>query len=262
MSDAANVAELEAGVKNLEVEVAEKDAAIEKLSGGEAPAAPEMPGTPPEEAKELLVYDDDVALGKDAPSLAPLKFFNGPAFDIKEKVTVVTFSCNLNKSDFVTLSVLSDVYQEFKDQANFVSISRDHEEADVEKWLKKYNGTFMAEQKGPNGEAGITSRCDFQMAYDPEHKVNAEFKTALGKSVVGVGMVVIIDKAGKIAWYETFVRGANPAGQFKYQLWATINEQPLVKNGPAPEIEEEEVEGDTGDIPDDVDFLAGGGGNY
>jgi len=270
--DAAKVAELEARVKQLEAEIAKKEELIQKLSGtaagssassGGATEPPMAPAEPPEEAKELLVYDDDPALGAKAPSLSGLEFFNGEAFDVGQgKFVVLTFHCNLNKSDFVTLAVLSDIYAKYKDNANFVSVSRDHNKEDVEKWLKKYQGTFMAEMKGPKGEAGVTQRCDFQMAFDPDHKFNTELKAVMKKGVVGVGLVIIIDKEGIIRWHETFVRGANPANQFEYQLYALINGKPLLSNGKAPELEEEEIEGEVGEIPDDVDFLAGGGGNY
>mmetsp|Transcript_12548 Transcript_12548/g.20280 ORF Transcript_12548/g.20280 Transcript_12548/m.20280 type:complete len:241 (+) Transcript_12548:37-759(+) len=239
----SDVAELEKGVKNLSV-------------------APEKPGPCPESAKELLVYQDDAALGQKLASISSLKFHNGDAFDVGQgKVCVMTFFCNLNKSDYVTLSVLSDIYQKYKDQANFVAVSRDHSDEDTAKWLKKYNGKFMAEQKGPNGEAGVTSRCDFQMAFDEDHKVNNELKTIMKKATVGVGMTIIFDKEGKIAWYEQYSRGVNATGQFEYQLHAIVNGTELLSNGDAPEIVEEEVEGG-GAVPDDIDFLGGGGGDY
>jgi len=260
--DAKQVEALEAQVKDLELENAKKDGVIGQLSGSEeAPAKPPAAEELSEEGKEMLTYDDDPALGAKAPSLAALKFHNGEAFDVAQgKPVVVTFHCNLNKSDFVTLAVLSDIYKKYEGQVNFVSISRDLEEADVEKWLKKYQGAFMAEMKGPKGEAGVTQHCDFQMAFDPEHQVNAEFKTALKRAVVGVGLAIIIDKDGTIRWLDSFVRGDNKTKQFEYQLWAVINGKELHSNGNAPEVEEEEEEG--GAVPDDVDFLATGSGNY
>jgi len=109
--------------------------------------------------------------------------------------------------------------------------------------------------------AGADIRCDFQMAYDAEHKVNTAYKAALSKATVGVGFTIIVDKEGKIQWYEHFVRGNNPAGQFEYQLYAIINGTEKLSNGPAPVVEEEEVEGG-GEIPDDMDFITGGDGNY
>lgn len=256
----ANVAELEAQVKKLEVEVSEKDSVISALQGGSS-AAPAMPPAPPAEAAEILVYDDDKALGAECPTLAGLTFHNGAAFDVKDKVTVITHFCNLNKGDFVTMTVLSDIQNKYKDSTNWVAISRDHEDKDCAKWVKKYNGTFMAEQKGPNGEAGVTVRCDFPMAHDPEHNVNAALKEALKKAVIGVGFTIIVDKEGKIQFYETYSRGQSLVGQFEYQLHAIVNGLPVIKNGPTPEFEEEEVEGG-GEIPDDIDFLATGDGNY
>ncbi|GBG34131.1 Hypothetical Protein FCC1311_103552 [Hondaea fermentalgiana] len=269
MAEQTNTEALEAQVKDLELENKKKDEIIEQLegsgsSGADAAAPPKPPATEElsDEAKELLTYDDDPAIGAKAPSLEPLKFKNGDAFDVGQgKPVVVTFHCNLNKSDFVTLAVLSDIYKKYEGKVNFVSISRDHDEADVEKWLKKYQGAFMAEMKGPNGEAGVTQHCDFQMAFDPEHKVNAEFKTALKRAVVGVGLAIIIDQEGTIRWLDTFVRGDNKTKQFEYQLNAIINGTELLSNGKAPEVEEEEEEGGAA-IPDDVDFLGGGSGNY
>ena len=209
----------------------------------------------------MLCYDDDAAIGKDAPSLESLKFHNGDAITYGSKPVVITWFCNLNKSDFVTLSVLSDIYEKYKGQAEFLAISRDHEEKDTEKWLTKYQGKFMAEQKNVDGSAGVTAKCSFQMAFDPEHKVNAGFKTAMGKSVVGVGLVILIDKTGKIAFHETFIRGKG-AGQLEYQLHACVTGADLLKNGPAPEQVEEEIEGEAGTVPDDIDDFLGGGGDY
>jgi len=223
--------------------------------------APAAPGPVPAEAAELICYDDDVAIGKDAPSLSGLEFIGGDSFDVGGgKVTVITHFGNLNKADYVTLTVLSDFYQKYKDDCNFVAISRDHDKADAEKWYKKYNGTFMKEQTGPNGESGANIRADFPVAYDSGHALNASLKTVMGKSTVGVGLTIIVGRDGKIAWYETFGRGKNLTGQFEYQLNAIVKGTPLHSNGNAPEIVEEEVEG--GEIQGDVDLLGGGDGNY
>lgn len=288
-ASASEVAAVEEKIKALELENAGKDEVISKLEAGVAEAAGTSatatatatatdgasavaaPAEAPaavalsEEvaAQGLAVYDDDAALSAKAPSLASLKFHNGDAIEVgKGRPVVVTWFCNLNKGDFVTLVVLSDIYQKYKDQADFVAISRDHNEADTEKWLKKYHNKRMEEQTGPNGEVGMTARCDFQMAFDEGHAVNAAFKTAMKKAVVGVGMAIVIDGEGNIKWYESFVRGKPAANQFDYQLHAVVNGTELLANGKAPEVVEEEMDGEAGTIPDDVDFLAAGTGDY
>lgn len=111
-----------------------------------------------EDKAEFVVYDDDVALGQKAPSLAGLKFHNGEPIEVGQgKITVITFFSKLNSGDFPTLSVLSDISEkdEFKDTCQFVGISRDGEERDTVRWLEKFQDKFMAELSAPDGTPGI-----------------------------------------------------------------------------------------------------------
>mmetsp|Transcript_15315 Transcript_15315/g.17329 ORF Transcript_15315/g.17329 Transcript_15315/m.17329 type:complete len:221 (+) Transcript_15315:64-726(+) len=216
-----------------------------------------------EKSSEFMVYADDPCLGQKAPSLASLKFHNGDAFDVGAgKVTVITFFSKLNKSDFSTLSVLSEVAtsEEYKDKVQFVGISRDGEERDVVRWFEKFQDKHMAELQAPDGSAGVTVSAKFPLAFDEESKVNKAYKDVAKKAVVGVGFTFIVDKEGVIRWYEQFVRGVNPMGQFHDQLKNIVEGTPLISNGNMPEIEEEEVEGGDGIIPVDADPFAGGGG--
>lgn len=157
---------------------------------------------------------------------------------------VVTFFSKLNKSDFSTLTVLSELSEQdkFKDNTQFLAISRDGEKRDVERFLEKFQDKFMAELQAPNGDAGVTVKAHFPLGFDAESKVNKEFKALAKKAVIGVGFTFIIDQEGIIRWYEQFIRGVNPMGQFETQLEHVINKTALVSNGKMPEIEEEEEE--------------------
>mmetsp|Transcript_5699 Transcript_5699/g.7211 ORF Transcript_5699/g.7211 Transcript_5699/m.7211 type:complete len:224 (+) Transcript_5699:24-695(+) len=214
---------------------------------------------------EFIVYDDDPCLGQKAPSLASLKFHNGDAVEVGNgKVTVITFFSKLNKGDFPTLSVLSDVAtsEAYKDTCQFVGISRDGEERDVERWLEKFQDKFLAEIQAPDGNAGVTVKAKFPLAFDEESQVNKAYKDVAKKAIVGVGFTFIVDKEGIIRWYEQYVRGVNPMGQFEDQLKNIVEGTPLISNGNMPELEEEEVEGGDGAIPTDADPFGGCDGNY
>ena len=169
--------------------------------------------------------------------------------------SVVTFFSKLNKSDFSTLTVLSELSEQdkFKDSTQFLAISRDGEKRDVERFIEKFQDKFMAELQAPNGDAGVTVKAHFPLGFDAESKVNKEFKAIAKKAVIGVGFTFIIDQEGVIRWYEQFVRGVNPMAQFETQLENIVNKTALVSNGKMPELEEEEEEELEGGADIDID---------
>jgi hypothetical protein len=136
-----------------------------------------------------------------------------------------------------------------------VAISRDGAESDVSKFCGKFQDKFFAELSGPGGAPGVTVKAHYPLGFDAEGAVNAQFKDVCKKAVVGVGFTFIVDAEGKIAWYEVFVRGAS-AGQFKAQLSAVANGTPLLSNGAAPVVEEQEEE--VGDFEDPFAAAADG----
>jgi len=234
---------------------------LEGLEGARVKIPGKRPDNTPEEEQSATVFDDDVALGKPAPSTSALKFFNGEPVSLTSgKPTVITFFSKLNKGDFGTLSVMSEMQQELGDRVQFLGVSRDGEEEDVAKFAKKYHGRHFSEFSGPNGEPGVTVYTTYPLAFDADDAFNNELKVTMRKGVVGVGMTILVDGEGKIRWYETYFRGRPIKNQLPEQIDNLLLGKPLLSNGSAPAVEV--VEETAGAIPDDVDVFAKGKGNY
>jgi hypothetical protein len=282
------VKSLEAKIEKLEKENAVKDQEIRRLSvstKAPAPVAPaqasavvaETPAAAPQpEAKSagkftriklpvykeptqhekdtLTVYEDDEALGKKGPLMSRLKWFHGDSVEIGQgKPVVITFFSKLNKGDFGTLSLLSEISEEFAGKVQFAGVSRDGEEEDVSKFPSKYHGKFFDELVAPDGTPGMTVYMTFPLGFDQAGGFNTQLKQVMKKGTVGVGMTILFDGEGVIRWYEQFVRGFNPMGQLSAQIRNLLEGKPFISNGPAPEVKiiEESV-----DVPDDVDPFA------
>lgn len=159
----------------------------------------------------------------------------------------------MNKGDFGTLSLLSEISQEFAGKVQFAGVSRDGEVEDVSKFAGKYHGKYFDELQCPDGTPGLTVYMAFPLAFDESGGFNTQLKQVMKKGTIGVGMTVLVDGEGKIQWYEQFVRGFNPMGQLAAQIRNVLEGKPRVSNGPAPEVQvvEESV-----DLPDDVDPFA------
>lgn len=277
------VKELEAKIERLEKDNAAKDQEIRRLSvaGGKAPAAPaaDAPGASTEAPKKgqwegftritmptykeptaqeketLQVYEDDPALGVTAPKMTRLQWFNGEPVEFGEgKPVVITFFSKLNKGDFGTLSLLSEISREFEGKVLFAGVSRDGEVEDVSKFAGKYHGKYFGELQSPDGQPGLTVYMTFPLAFDEAGGFNSQLKQVMKKGTVGVGMTILVDAEGKIRWYEQFVRGFNPMGQLTTQIRNLLEGKELISNGPAPEVQV--IEESAGDIPDDVDPFA------
>lgn len=216
---------------------------------------PKPRNTTQQEKDSLTVYEDDPALGKTAPLMTRLKWFNGEAVEFGQgKPVVITFFSKLNKGDFGTLSLMSEYSLLFKDEVLFAGVSRDGEEEDVSKFAGKYHGKYFDELQTPDGKPGLAVYSTFPLGFDQGDGFNQQLKQVMRKGTVGVGMTVLVDAQGVIRWYEQFVRGINPMGQLQQQIQNLIDGKPLVTNGPAPETQV--IEESAGDIPDDVDPFA------
>jgi len=215
-----------------------------------------------EEKVEYAVYDDDPALGKNLPveEWDSLAWHNLPEGATKVSVgggkpVVMTFFSNLNKGDYVTLSVLSELKRDSRfsdDKITFCAISRDGDKEDVPKFLRKVNGNTFGELFSTDGSPGVTIIANYPLAYDEGDKFNKMMKKIMVKGTVGVGMVIVVDGDGIIRWYEKFVRGVNPMNQLESVLESVIAGEPIsVSNGKKPlAVDEEDLE--VGEIPDDA----------
>jgi thiol-disulfide isomerase/thioredoxin len=207
-----------------------------------------------QEKESLTVYENDPALGQKAPLMSRVKWFNGEAVEFGQgKPVVITFFSKLNKGDFGTLSLLSEIAQEFVGKVQFAGVSRDGEAEDVAKFAGKYHGKYFDELQSPDGKPGLTVYMTFPLGFDESGGFNTQLKQVMKKGTIGVGMTVLVDGEGTIRWYEQFVRGVNPMGQLATQIRNVLEGKPLVSNGPAPEVQ---VKEEAVDLPDDVDPFA------
>jgi len=233
------------------------DASTSKAGSMEGIARINMPKykEPTQQEKETLsVYEDDAALGQKAPQMSRLKWFSGDAVEFgKGTPVVITFFSKLNKGDFGTLSLVSEIAKEFEGKVQFAGVSRDGEAEDVSKFAGKYHGKFFDELQQPDGTPGLPVYITYPLAFDESGNFNTQLKQVMKKGTVGVGMTILVDGDGVIRWYEQFVRGFNPMGQLVPQIRNLLEGKPFLSNGPAPEVKiiEEAV-----DVPDDVDPFA------
>jgi hypothetical protein len=251
---ASEVSAPQTEAKKAEPTSASADAPKAGLEGIKRISMPKYKEPTQQEKAALTVYEDDPALGIKAPAMASLKWFNGDAVELgKGKPVVITFFSKLNKGDFGTLSLLSEIATEFEGKVQFAGVSRDGELEDVSKFAGKYHGKFFDELASPDGAPGLSVYVTYPLAFDESGNFNAQLKQVMKKGTVGVGMTVVVDGEGKIRWYEQFVRGINPMGQLAAQIKNLLEGKPLISNGPAPEVKviEEAV-----DVPDDVDPFA------
>lgn len=207
---------------------------------------------------EMIVYDDDPALGTDCPNLKSIELTSNEKIEIgRGNLTVITFYSKLNKSDFPTLSYLSRLKQKYgKYGVDFLGISRDSSESMPGDFLKKYQGKYMAESSVLDEDLK-TVNITFPLGFDKDSAYNEKIKVALRRSLAPVGLVIIVGQTGKIEWFEYFVRGVNPAKQFQAQLSNILkSSKAQLVNGNQPKF----VDGEEDDnieikAPDNLDFL-------
>ena len=193
-----------------------------------------------------LVYDDDEALGKQAPAIDGLVYHKGEKVSYAgAKFTVLGFWGKFAKGDYSTLNSWSHLERKYRSQGvQFLGVSRDRKEADVVKFVGRL-GTFMREL----GERGITLGATFPLAFDPETKVGEEFRKLSALMSLAVGMAYVIDSNGKILWREQFSRGAAPADQLESQLDLLVAGKDVAYvNGNEPDEDDEDDEDGEGTV--------------
>ena len=87
----------------------------------------EEPANMPKDVPEAYrTYSDDGSFGKDAPSLDTLEYIKDSAVTYStEKPTVVVFFAKFAKGDYTTVVGVSDIADDFKEQAQFLGIAVD-----------------------------------------------------------------------------------------------------------------------------------------
>lgn len=213
---------------------------------------------------KYIVYSDDEALGKDCPSLANLKVLhnNDPDwFDATAKKTTVLFLwAKFAKGDYTTVvefSRLSEIHR--KDGVQFIGVSTDLAEKDVQKFIDTKVGTFQPTL----GEAGLDIKAELSLAFDPSREVHTALKEMLPGVSVGVGMAFLINKEGKIVWREQYSRGKSSAGgMFEKQLLKLKAGEELLSNGASPEEDESDGNEEACSVQGGKIVIPGEGGDY
>jgi len=189
-----------------------------------------MPKTVPE---AYCTYSDDSALGKDAPALDSLVYIkDGPVAYSSEIPTVIVFWAKFAKGDYTSIVGVSEICDDFKEQAQFVGISVDPNVDDAKSFLKKM-GTAMPELDVKKMLA------NYPLAWDVDKTVKNAFMEACGLMTLGASATFIVDKKGKVLWREQFGQGYAPKkGQLREQLRRHCGGEGMLSNGKKPVDEE------------------------
>ena len=203
-----------------------------------------------------VVWDDDASFGAKAPSLENLVWKKGDKYNYGDKpITVVGFWAKFAKGDYATLNSWSHLQRKYAEKGvQFVGVSRDRKEADVDKFVGRL-GTFMREL----GERGITLNAEFPLAFDPETKVGESFRTLSQLMSLAVGMCYVVNAEGVIQWREQFSRGGTCLNQLEKQIDLLLAGKPVeLVNGKEPEEDDaDDVDTETGKTTN-VQILAPG----
>eukprot|EP00754_Rhynchopus_humris_P047198 Rhum_TRINITY_DN6762_c0_g1::Rhum_TRINITY_DN6762_c0_g1_i1::g.20741::m.20741 len=201
-------------------------------------------------ADEYMTWDDDVCLGKVAPSTELGDFIEYPSMDQQRidlhpgKVNVVYFMCKFEKGAYNCNDEMSDLYNKYKDDVQVLALSTDPDRATVEKFLTKCRkGEVM------NLTTNVPHRLDMPVGWDDGKKTFGMYRALCGGKLTTYH-AFIVDRQGKIAWHQQFAQTCPPSKvKFEEQLKHVLAGEPLDLNGPktqkAPEeIEEEDAECD------------------
>jgi len=217
-----------------------------------------MPKVVPEAYR---TYKDDTALMADAtddvtavrgavaaPAIDSLVYIkDGPVAYSSEKPTVICFWAKFAKGDYTTIVGVSDIADDFKEQANFVGISVDPNVDDAKGFLKKM-GTAMPELDVKKCNA------NYPLAWDEDKKVKNAFMKACRLNSLGASATFIVDKKGNFIWREQFGQGYAPKkGQLREQLRRHCAGESLLSNGLKPVDEDDDEDLADGDMDCDYD---------
>ena len=218
----------------------------------EALKAPEE-GDVPTPGEKHIIYDDDEAIGKKAPTLGTIEYIQGePVVMGKGKPVCIVFWAKAYKGDYTTLRDVSKIADLFGDDIQFLGLGIDSAKEDSESFLKKI-GTKMPEIyiKQP-------LQVNFPLAYDTDLELKGAYK-ATGKMLsLGASAVFLVGGDRTIVWREQFAPAPGHTvfkGQLQEQCRRLILGETLVSNGNRPvESEEEQEEMDMGGGDDDFDW--------
>lgn len=209
----------------------------------------EEPKKMPKEVQEAYrTYSDDGSFGKNAPALDSLEWIKGDAVAYSsEKPTVIVFWAKFAKGDYTTITGVSDIFDDFKEQAQFMGISLDPVVDDAKSFLKKI-GTAMPELD--------VKKCvvPYSLAFDTGKTVKEAFRTTSELMSLTASACFIIDAKGKIVWREQFGQGYAPKkGQLREQLRRHCAGEGLLSNGKKPVVEDSDEDLADGDMDCDYD---------
>eukprot|EP00162_Nutomonas_longa_P004610 comp15343_c0_seq1/m.23213 comp15343_c0_seq1/g.23213 ORF comp15343_c0_seq1/g.23213 comp15343_c0_seq1/m.23213 type:complete len:193 (+) comp15343_c0_seq1:33-611(+) len=178
-------------------------------------------------------FDDDMCMGKKAPSIASGKFVQGEHSDlVPGKINVVVFFAKYDAGASHVLSSVEALHVKHS-EVSFFGVSLDPDASHVESFLK-----------GPN-------KFSFPAIFDEGKKINVAYRDISGFTAIGIPHLFLIDSHGNIVWHEQFSQRKDlKHGQFAEQLENLIAGKALVSNGKAPKDEDDDDDGEEmgGDI--------------
>lgn len=204
-------------------------------------------------AEKYLTYDDDAAIGKQFPPLHTLKAMKGDMVEVGTgRPLVVMTWASFSDGDWKPVVCAMSQLAKQTPEADFLGLSCDVKEENVEKFIEKIGGSFPE----------ISVECleaDFVIAFDPEKTVRTALQKLSNLSSLSASCVFLVDGKGTIVWREQFNQyHALSEGQFKAQLYRLLDGKDLIKNGNKPkgsDDEDEEEEMDLGSGSDDDGLL-------
>lgn len=184
------------------------------------------------EFSEYTCYDDDYALGQEAPTLETLEMVQGEASSYSAKPTIVLFWAKFLKWQvYPAMTALEALHQ--SGAVNVIGVATDPKKSAITRHIEK---------KG--------CPTTYALAFDNNGRVKLRFKEACGGLLSPA--VILVNKEGVIVWRQSF-SGGNPYEKsgFEEQVQLFLKGEPLNKVGNTPVASDDEEDDDGGVMIDD-----------
>merc|ERR1711934_478436 len=208
--------------------------------------------------ENFAVYDDDKAIGVDAPKIGDLRFLQGEKVELGTgKVCVVIFLTTYAKDNFPNMTELSELSKQYPDVA-FTGVLVDplgtredpKSKATVMNFLNYHKDDTI--KRDPTAEPPHIA---FPIAYDPTKEYKNKWQEDCKQAAIDIPTAFIVGKDGKILWREKFGQywpvkksKSGVGAVFPEQLALAAEDKPMASQGNRPKVEgedeEEEAEGD------------------
>merc|ERR1712216_379153 len=173
--------------------------------------------------ENFAVYDDDKAIGVDAPKLGDLEFLQGEKVELGEgKVCVVVFLTTYSKDNFPNMTELSELSKQYPNVA-FTGVLVDplgtredpKSKATVTNFLNYHKDDTI--KRDPTAEPPHIA---FPVAYDPTKEYKNKWQEDCKQAAIDIPTAFIVGKDGKILWREKF--GLLACQEEQVRCWCCI----------------------------------------